>query len=58
MNRNGYRTRRVVRIDQNMMTSDNSIDEKACSRERLNDTLTVDDRQLAAALISLFYAFS
>jgi len=49
MNRNGYRTRRVVGIDENVMTADNSIDEKACSRESLNDTLTADDRKLSAA---------
>ena len=49
MNRNGYGTRRVIGIDEYMMTADNSIDEKACSRESLDDTLAVDDRQLAAA---------
>jgi hypothetical protein len=54
MNGNGYRTRRVIRVDKNVMTADNSIDEKACSRESLDDTLAVDDRQLAATLDSLF----
>lgn len=49
MNRNGYRTCRVVGIDENVMAADNSIDEKARSRESLDDTLTVYDRQLSAA---------
>jgi hypothetical protein len=54
MNRSGYRTRRVVRIDENVMTADNSIDEKACSRESLDDTLAAYDRKLSAAPDPLF----
>ena len=49
MNRNGHRTRRVIGIDENMMTADYSIDEKAGSCESLNDTLTADDRKFSAA---------
>jgi len=49
MNRNGDRTRRVIRIDENVMAADDSIDEEAISCESLNDTLTVYDRKLAAA---------
>ena len=49
MNRNGDGSRRIIGIDENVMTADNSIDEKACSRENLDDTLAADDRQLAAA---------
>jgi hypothetical protein len=49
MNRNGYRTRRVVRIDKNVMTADNSIDEKTCSCESLDDTLAAYDRKFSAA---------
>ena len=49
MNRNGYRTRRVIGIDENVMAADDSIDEKAGSGESLDDTLTVDDGKLAAA---------
>jgi hypothetical protein len=49
MNRNRYRARRVTGIDENVMTADNSIDDKALSYESLDDTLTIDDRQLAAS---------
>ena len=48
MNRNGYRTRGVIGVNENVVTADNSIDEKARSRESLDDTLTVDDRKLSA----------
>lgn len=49
MNRNGYRTRRVTGIDEDVMTADNSIDEEARSRESLDDTLAVDGWKLSAA---------
>jgi hypothetical protein len=48
MNRNGYRTSRVIGIDEHMVAADYSIDEKARSCESLNDTLTVDDGKLSA----------
>jgi hypothetical protein len=49
MNRNGYRTRRVIGIDKDVMTADNSIDEETRSCKSLDDALTVDDWQLSAA---------
>ncbi len=48
MNRNGHGTGGVIRIDEHVVASDNSIDEKARSRESLNDTLAVDDGKLSA----------
>lgn len=49
MNRNSHRPRRIAGINENVMTSDRPIDDETGSRESLDNTFTVDDRQPAAA---------
>lgn len=49
MNRNGYGTGGIIGINEDVMTADDSIDEKTGSGESMDDTLAVDDRKLAAA---------
>ena len=48
VNRNSYRPCWIPRISEHMMTSDNPIDYETLADERLDNTLTVDDRQPTA----------
>lgn len=51
MNRNSHRSCRVSRINKNVVTPDNPIDDKTRSRQCLDNTLTVDGRQPSTAHI-------